>query len=134
MTKRADLLVACMLGQRWQKTQTTAGALVSISSPAMSDNTSKTHLESLWYSLRNFVGAGAAAATVGLEIRHASVGGTLIAHVDHLLAASTVQNIQALGLNYSSKPGKQLFVGTDTALASLTASVNASGWIEDTNG
>jgi len=134
MTKRSDLLVACMMGTRWQKTQTTVGALVAITSPTPIDSQSKVHLETIWYSFRNFAGAGGANSTVGLEVRQASVAGTLVAHVDHLLAASTAQNVQALGLNYVGKPGKPLFIGTDTAVGSVTASVNASGWIEDTNG
>ena len=134
MSKRADLLFANSLGNRWQATATTVGATVSVSSPVIRDVTSKPHMDGLWYSFQNQMGAGALISTVSLQVRHASPTGTLIAALDHLLPVSTSANVVATGLNIAGKAGGRLNITTSTFIASVQASVNAFGWIEDTNG
>jgi hypothetical protein len=134
MSKKADGLIANMLSQRWQDTTTVANATVSAKSPASPTSQSRQYIDTLVYSIRNFVGSGGAQATVAVQIRHASVQGTVIASFANLIAASTAPMVSLTGLNYQSKRGGQLFVTTDTFVASLTAAVNAAGWTEDVNG
>lgn len=134
MSKRSDLVVACMLGNRWKNSTVVAGATVSCASPAPTDGQSRPHLETLWYSIKNFVGAGGAAATVAVQVRSSSENGTLFASVEHLVPASTTANVSISNMQIAGKRGARLMVTTSTFIASLTASVNAMGWIEDTNG
>lgn len=134
MSKRSDLLVACMLGNRWRAASgSTVAAVVSVVSPAV-DSQSRPHLETLWYSFRNFGGAGGATTTVQLQVRNASVTGTVLASVDHLVLASTAANVSFANMQLPGKRGSKIVVTTDTVLGSVSASINAVGWIEDTNG
>ncbi len=135
MSKRSDLLVACMLGNRWRATTgSTAGAVVALSTPLAPDSQSRPHLETLWYSFRNFLGAGGINSTVQLQVRNASVAGTVFASVDHLLGASASANVAIANMQLAGKRGSRFFIATDTGVGSVTASVNAFGWFEDTNG
>lgn len=135
MSKRSDLLVACMLGNRWRLTTgSTVAAIVSAVSPTAPDAQSRPHLETLWYSIRNFVGAGAANTTVQMQIRNASVAGTVLASVDHLVGFSTTTNVAIANMQLAGKRGSKFYITTDTAVASVAATINACGWFEDTNG
>jgi hypothetical protein len=134
MSNKADGLIANMISQRWQDTTTVANATVSAKSPPSPSGQSRQYIDTLIYSLRNFVGSGGSQSTVAVQIRHASVQGTLVASLGNLIPASTTAQVALTGLNYQSKRGGQLFVTTDTFVASLTAAVNAAGWTEDVNG
>lgn len=135
MSRRSDLVVASMLGNRWRSTSgSTVGAIVSVVSPANTDTQSRHHLETLWYSIRNFVGAGAINATVQVQVRNSSAAGTVLASVDHIVPFSTTANVAFANMQLAGKRGGRIYVTMDTAVASVTASINAFGWIEDTNG
>ena len=135
MANRADLLNQCFFGNRWVATHSPAsGTTIVVQSPAATDGTSRPHLETLWYSIRNQTGAGSLQATVTVQVRIASIAGTVIASNEHLLAPSTSANVQLVGMGVPGKRGKSLFIGMNTVVASLTQSVSAAGWVEDTNG
>lgn len=123
-----------MLSKRWTDHDTpNAGTAVSIQSDTLSAMTenARHHLETLIYSIRNFVGSGGAAATVTVSVRHATAAGTVVAAWNHLIAASSAANVAMTGLGIPSKKGKPLRVTMDTVVASLTQTVSIAGWVED---
>lgn len=135
MSKRSDLLVACMLGNRWNATHApAAGATVVLSSPSLGNPLARTHLESIWYSIRNQMGAGALNTTVTLSIRQASAAGTVIASIDHLVQPSQSANVAISNMALFAKRGNAIAFTMDTVIGSVKATVNAAGWVEDTNG
>lgn len=134
MSKRSDLLVACLLGNRWRASTTAAGATATAVSPTPSDSQSKPHLETLFYSIRNFSGAGGVAHTTTIQVRAGSETGTVMAAIDHLVPASTVVNVAATEMGIPGKRGQKIVVMNSTVVASVQVAVNAAGWIEDTNG
>lgn len=137
MANRADLLNACFFGNRWVAThQPAAGTTVIAQSPLGSviGPQSRPHLETLWYSIKNMVGAGAIIHTVQVTVRNVSVAGTIICATDHLVAPSTSANVQLVGMGVPGKRGGSFFISMNTVVASVTQSISAAGWIEDTNG
>lgn len=129
MSKRSDGLVANMLGNRWRATTVVNGASAAVTCPAAPDSQSRPHLETIWYSIKNI---NTGNHTVALQVRHA--GGTLVANVDHFLGSSVIGNFNVQNAMYAGKRGGTLTVAMNTALASVTYSVNAAGWFEDVNG
>ena len=135
MSKRSDLLVACMLGNRWNATHApSAGTTVVANSPALRDAVSRTHLELLWLSITNQMGAGALITTTTVSVRQASPAGTVIASFDLLTAPSTVSNVSIANMGLMAKRGNQIAVTMSSVIASVNQKVNIAGWIEDTNG
>jgi hypothetical protein len=130
-------LINDMLGKRWSDTDApNAGTAVSVSSntnlgEAAISGTARQNLETLIYSIKNQVGAGAALATVTVSVRHATQAGTVVASFDHLIPASTTANVAMTSLGIQGKWGKALRVTMDTVVASLTQKVSIAGWTED---
>lgn len=130
MSKRSELVVACMLGNRWRASNVTTGASCAASSPTPQDAVSRVHLETLWYSINNL---NTGNFTVSVEIRGAS--NTVIASVQHFLQGTSAANVSISNMAFANpKRGKPLSVAMNTALASVALAVNMAGWIEDTNG
>lgn len=128
-----------MLGERWLVTASSASVLAATT---VTVNTSsakprlepqeRPHLETLWYAVRNVSGAGALVHTTTLEVRSASIAGTLLATVkDIYCLPSQTANVAATRLGIPGKRGQHLNISFNTVLASVTASINASGWIEN---
>ena len=135
MSKRADLLIACMLGNRWNATNSpVAGATATVQSPVAPDAQSRPHLETLIYQLVNLFGAGSLEATVSVNVSIASIAGTVVASFKHLMAPSSSANVGIANLQLAGKRGRPLFVSVPTVGGSVQASLTAAGWIEDTNG
>ncbi len=132
MSKRADLLLACLLGNRWQKGVSTVGASCAASSPVAGAN-SRVHLETLLCTVKNQ--SATTAHTVSLQIRGAGAG-TVLWNVDLFVnTTSSVASVGQSNLAFANpKLGTGLLVGFNTAIASVSYSVNIAGWIEDTNG
>jgi hypothetical protein len=132
MSKRSDLLLACMLGNRWERGTTTVGASCAASSPVAGAN-SRVHLETLLCTVKNL--SASTAHTVSLQVRGTN-GQTVLWNVDLFVnATSTVASVGQSNLAFATpKLGTGLLVGFNTALGSVSYSVNIAGWIEDTNG
>lgn len=75
-----------------------------------------------------------AAQTVQFQVRSASAGGTVIASLDNLLAATAVQQVLATACAIPGKRGKQIWAGMNTTVASLTQKVTIAGWTDDADG
>lgn len=129
--KKADQLLANMLGERWKVTHAPAAGTTILahvtSTPSLSQ---RRHLDTLWYSIRNYVGAGGALATVTVSVRNASPAGTVIASVDHIVPISSTATVCMTNLGLFAKPGAGLAVTMDTVVASLTQKVTMAGWTE----
>lgn len=133
MSKRSDLLVACMYGNRWRQTSAPASGTTCVATTPTPGAQSRVHLESLWYSIKNLAGAGAIQFTVAVQVRGAA--NTVLASVEHLVGASTTANVNFSNFAFANpKLGTALNVFMNTVFASVTQSMNIAGWIEDTNG
>jgi hypothetical protein len=115
---------------RWSATSApAAGTTVVAQSPAITPN-SKSHLETILYSIWN----SNAAQTVQFQVRIASAAGTVIASLDNILAATAVQQVIATACGIPGKRGKQFWTGMNTTVASLTQKVTIAGWTDDSDG
>ena len=132
MSKRSDLLVACILGNRWQKGVATVGASCSAASPVAGAN-SRVHLESLICTIKNL--SASTAHTVSLQVRGSNAN-TVLWNVDFFVnATSVVAQLNQSNLAFANpKLGTGVIVAFNTALGSVSYAINAAGWIEDTNG
>ena len=112
----------------------TTGVSCSAASPTLATQPqSRVHLESIIYSLKNWSFGAGTQFSVAVQIR--GTAGTVYANIDHVLASSTVQNANITDLKFANpKLGQGLVVTTNTPGGSVTESVAATGWIEDTNG
>lgn len=126
-----------MLSKRWYDTDApNSGTAVSVSSNTNLGEVplpanARQNLETLIYSIRNYVGSGAAPATVTVSVRHATAAGTVMASFDHLIGASSVVNVSMTQCGWQGKRGKAIRVTMDTVVASLTQKVSIAGWTED---
>lgn len=130
MSRRSDLLVACMYGNRWNKTSAPASGTTCVATSPIPGAQSRVHLETLWYSINNL---NTGNFTVSVQVRGA--GNTVLASVQHFLAATSAANVNISNLSFANpKLGTSLNVFMNTVLASVAQAVNIAGWIEDTNG
>jgi hypothetical protein len=121
-----------MLGNRWRVTHAPAAGstvVAHITNPPSLNE--RRHLETLWFSIHNRTGSGAAAATVTVSVRNASPAGTVIASVDHLVPASSTANVAMTNMGLFAKRGAGMAVTMDTVVASLTQKVSMAGWTEE---
>ena len=130
-------LVNDMLSKRWSDhDEPAAASAISLTSDthlanAPANPNSRYHLETLIYSIRNMMGAGALNATVTVAVRHGTAAGTIIAAWNHLVAPSTSANVCMTNLGFASKKGIGFRVTMDTVIASLTQTAAIAGWTED---
>ena len=136
MTKHVDGLLDDYFYNRWNATSApSAGATCSASSgrgvgsgnanamPTLSRNI----LEAIVFSILNRT---AAATTATLEIREASIGGSVLASVDIITAASaTSADCYSQYYQYATR-GNDISVSFNTVQASVTQKINISGWTE----
>src|SRR6185436_9471009 len=106
----------------------TTGASCSAASPTAGAN-SRIHLETIWYSIKNWAAGAALQHSVQLQVRGSA--GTVLTSVDHVLASSTVANATISQAMIAGKRGAGLVVAMNTAAGSVSYAINASGWIED---
>jgi hypothetical protein len=134
MSKRSDLLVACMLGNRWNATSApSAGTTCVANSPTPQGARSRVHLESLWTTIKNDSVSTGLFFTTQIQVRGAS--NTVLWSVDQLVQSSTMAQTNQSNLAFANpKLGKSLNVFMNTVIGSVTCSINMAGWIEDTDG
>ena len=128
MSRKYEGLLANMLGDRWSLTAApAAGATIVASVSAPQSAVSRHIMDALSISLINFSGA---AHTVMFEVRAASVGGTLLWNLELMPASAGAAEVDLSGLGIAGEKGKAMFVRAATFLASVKATVNASGWTD----
>ena len=128
MANRDEAAVIDFLGNCWNSTFSignTATASVSASvTPAIKG---RAHLTQLGWSVKNLSGSNSVTAV--LEVRDASVAGTLLASWEIIVAAGTTQQ-DCYVLNIQGLRGKSLNMAFDVVRANLYTKVSAAGWID----
>lgn len=127
MSKSSDGLTTNYLDNRWTATNAAAlGATVNGSVAAPTNLTESLVIDTFSYSIRN---QATGAHTCTISIRAASVAGTVLMSWDELPAAasSSVRHFNGLGLK--APKGQAIHWTMDSIIASVRATVNASGWI-----
>src|SRR5581483_3519490 len=113
MAFRDKALIIDSLGNNWSANNTTAsGTTLAVSSPTPAAK-ERIHMTQLGWSERN---AAAAAYTSTLNVRHASIGGTVVASWD-IIAALGVSVQDTWVVNLMGKKGVPLVVDFGTPLA-----------------
>ena len=124
MANRDKALIIVSLGNNWNANNTTAsGTTLAVSSPTPAIK-ERIHLTQLGWSQRN---VAAAAYTSTLNVRHASVAGTVIASWD-IIATLNASVQDTWVVNLMGKRGVPLVVDFGTPLASVTQKVSIAGW------
>ena len=134
MAKRDDELFIASLAQNWvvrsaPAAGTTAVAAASSAFPAAALNTGKFrhNANSLNYSIKNTT---AAAVTVTAQISDGSIGGTVLADWDFIVAAAAaVQGTFPLG-NLPGIKGNDLVASMTAPASSVVQKVSMDGWTD----
>lgn len=130
MSKGVDGLLDDYFRARWTGTSTPAAGTTCVASAAVvaMSNKSRNIIEMLGFSARN---ATAAAVTMTLSIRAASIAGSVLASWDFILANGVgIQDCYSQ-LNVNAPRGQDIVVEFGTPVASVTQKVSISGWTEN---
>lgn len=138
MASSSDGLFKDYMRERWTLTSNPAAGATCVGSasgsggaglPSTNSIATKERyiIESLIASARN---ATAAAVTLTANIRAASIGGSIIASWDVIVAVGGSYQDCFAQLNYPAPRGQDLVVDFGTPVASVTQKVSAAGWVE----
>ncbi len=128
MSKRADGLIADYLDNRWSVTdkQTNVTIAANVSPNPVSNHVSVV-LDAIHWTIANMNALG---CTMTAEVRDVSIAGTVLAQWALFVPGSTTAQVSPTNLKILGTKGKSIFFRTDTVVASVTASVVASGWFD----
>ena len=128
MSKKSDGLIADMMDNRWSYTSTATNATLTAQMVgAPQSDKSIVYLDFFHMAILN---KNTLSFTMAAQIRDASVGGTVLAQWPLLLVGSQVAQVAPAGIKLEATKGKTLFMTTDTVQPSVTATVNAAGWVD----
>lgn len=128
MSRKSEGLLGNMLGDRWSITHApAAGTTVVASVPAAQNSKDRHILDCLSFSIKNMA---AAAHTVTVAVRDSSVAGTVLMSLDAVVAAAASKEVVVDSLGLPGLRGNAIHITTDTVLASVKATVNATGWTD----
>ena len=131
MSKNSEGLIADFLDDRWTHTNAAAmGATVNGGTSAPTNAKFEMILDTFSYSIRN---QATGAHTCTMQIRDASVAGTVLHSWDEFPAAASSAVRHFEGLKLIATAGKGFHFTMDSIIASVRATVNATGWIKKTN-
>ena len=118
-------LLADLLGQRWTITSSPSAGATVTASVSTGSSAERITLDCLSYTFKNM---SAGAFTCTTSVRDASVAGSVVASWQDVVATASSggRHLDSLGISIAS--GHSLFITQDTVLASVVASVNATGW------
>jgi hypothetical protein len=128
MAKRADEVIIESLANRWNASSFPAAGtscVASVSGPNPSTSC-KINLDSLGWSARN---ATAAAVTLTLSVRDASLAGTTLAAWDVIVGTGVSQQ-DNFAVKVQGVRGNPLFIDFGTPAASVTQKISAAGWYD----
>lgn len=113
---------------RWSYTSTATNATLTAQvSPTVKNGVEIHHLDGFQMVIKSL---NTLDFTMAAQVRDASVGGTILAQWPLVLKGSQVANVSPSGLHLVATKGKAFFMTTDTVQPSVTATVNASGWVD----
>jgi hypothetical protein len=135
MSKGVDGLFDDYLRQRWSRTSAPAGGSTCEANTGFANISARqrTILEAIVFSVKNLT---AAASTVVMEVREASITGTVLASVEIVTAAgATTADCYSQWYVPASRgvPGTaygNLSISFNTVQASVVAKLNTCGWLE----
>ena len=84
-------------------------------------------MDAFFFSLLN---KNSVQVTMTASVRDVSVAGTVIAQFPMLVGASTTAIVTMSDIHLIATPGQGFFLTTDTVQPSVTATVNAAGWTD----
>ena len=129
MSKRFFNLFCNEFDARWQYTDNKTNAtLVAQMSPNARNAKEIHHLDGFNLTIRNL---NTLDFTMTAQIRDASLAGTVLAQWPLVLKGSQVAQVSPAGLHLIATKGAPFFITTDTVQPSVTAAVNACGWIDE---
>lgn len=136
MSKGVDGLLNDYYRQRWNVTSAPSGGTTCVVNtktafPLISSR-NRNVLEAVIFSVKNLT---AAAATATLEVREASITGTVLASVDIIVAAgATFADCYSQWYIPATRGGTadygHLSVSMNTVQASVVQKINITGWLE----
>jgi hypothetical protein len=128
MSKKSEALVADMLDNRWSFTATATNATTTPEIKAAPGGAKDSvHLDHFHWLITN---ENALTFTMHGIIRDASLTGTVLAQFPMVVGASQVAQVNSSGIHLMATPGKGFFFTTDTVQPSVTSTVNAAGWTD----
>lgn len=129
MSKRSDGLVADMMEHRWSSTDSKTNATLAANVAGGQSSKEVRHLDFFHLAILN---KNTANHTVTAHIRDASAAGTVLAQWALLVGGSQVATVNPANIHLTATPGQGFAFTTDTVAPSVTASVNAAGWTDQT--
>lgn len=135
MSKKSDGLWANFLDDRWSVTQLVNGATITASVSAPQSAKSAHVLDALSMVVTNYNATG---HTVTAQVREVTTGatvanGAILAQWKLFVPASTSAQVNPANLNLYANKGLGIHFTSDTVLASVSASVNATGWTDNSS-
>jgi hypothetical protein len=128
MSKKSEALVADMLDNRWSYTSTATNATNTPEVKAAPGGAKDmVHLDSFHWLITN---ENALTFTIAGVIRDASLAGTVLAQYPMVVGASQVAQVNPSGMHLLATQGRGFFFTTDTVQPSVTSTVNAAGWTD----
>jgi hypothetical protein len=128
MSKKSEALVADMLDNRWSYTSTATNATNTPEVKAAPGGAKDmVHMDSFHWMLTN---ENTLTFTMTGVIRDASLAGTVLAQFPMVVNGTTVAQVSPYGFHLMATQGKGFFFTTDTVQPSLTSTVNAAGWTD----
>ena len=129
MANRSEALDINVNADRWSALSAPAAGATCGAGVSAAGATTKINLVSLSYSILNM---SAAPHTTTLQVRDASIAGTVLWSMDFLVANAaaaqgTLSNIEL----QNGLRGNGLYMGFSTLLASVKESLSACGWFDN---
>lgn len=128
MSKREDELLIASLTNRWSTRSAPAAGTTAVCNVAIEGPKAKQSITSFSYSVNN--AKGAAAVTVTGQISDASIGGTVLADWDFVVAAAAAVQGTFANLDIPGLRGSPLVFSMTPPNASATMKVAAAGWTD----
>jgi len=128
MSKRADGLMADFLDNRWVASDSATNVTITANVGAPSSAKASRILDALSICVANMNAAG---ATITAHVRDVSFAGTILAQWRLFVPGSTTAHVNPANLGIVATRGKGLHFTTDTVIPSVTASVTATGWTDE---
>jgi hypothetical protein len=127
MSKRADGLIADELDNRWMVTEmeTNVTVIASVAAPQSAKSTN--YLDSISWTIANMNALG---CTITASVRDVSLAGTVLAQWRLFVPGSTTAQVNPANIVLKATRGAAMHFVTDTVVGSVTASLNACGWID----
>ena len=132
MSKNADGLIVDELDNRWMYTST--GTNVTLTASMKAAPISSKEVVHLDFFNMTILNKNTPTATVAAQIRDASIAGAVLAQWPLIVGPSQVAQVSPSDFHVFATPGAGLFFTLDTVQPSVTATVNAGGWTDQTKG